>query len=94
MLPQLEIGDMHTCRWSRGHPTRNTVGGRLCLRGCPDGLDPVGQLRARGHDMCICVGPPTLSRRFAYRDDWAILWRLDGDQTAHGGVIIIGCPHV
>jgi uncharacterized Zn-binding protein involved in type VI secretion len=70
------------------------VGGPVLPPGCPTVLIG-GMPAARMGDMLTCVGPP----------DSIILGSMTvliggqpaarmGDMTAHGGVIVIGCPTV
>jgi uncharacterized Zn-binding protein involved in type VI secretion len=77
-----------------GVPPVPHVGGPILPPGCPTVLIG-GQPAARVTDMCTCVGPPDL---IAKGSPTVLIGNLlaarMGDQTAHGGVIVIGCPTV
>jgi uncharacterized Zn-binding protein involved in type VI secretion len=89
------LTDMHTCPMvTPGVPPVPHVGGPITGPGVPNVL--IGSLPAAVvGDMCTCVGPPDaiakgsatvfISGRPAARQ---------GDQCAHGGSIVIGCPTV
>jgi uncharacterized Zn-binding protein involved in type VI secretion len=90
--PAARITDMHTCPMTTG-PVPH-VGGPILPPGCPTVL--IGKLpAARVGDMATCVGPPDsivkgsvtvlIGKQPAARM---------GDMTAHGGVIVLGCPLV
>jgi uncharacterized Zn-binding protein involved in type VI secretion len=92
MQPAARVGDMHTC--PQVTVLVPHVGGPIL----PPGGIPVligGMPAARVGDMATCVGPP----------DAIVLGSITvlikgqpaarmGDATAHGGVIILGCPTV
>ncbi len=82
---------MHTCPMATG-PVPH-VGGPIAL-GAPTVLVG-GLLAARVTDMCTCVGPPDA---IAIGSLGVIISGLCaarmGDQTMHGGVIILGWPTV
>jgi uncharacterized Zn-binding protein involved in type VI secretion len=91
-MPAARVFDMHICPGMNG-PVPH-VGGPVL----PPGGIPVligGAPAARVGDVLICVGPPDvvvqgypkvlIGGRPAARM---------GDRTAHGGVIIVGCPTV
>ena len=93
--PAARIGDMHTCPMvTPGMPPVPHVGGPITGPGCPTVL--IGGMPAAVlGDMCTCVGPP----------DTVVLGSTGvfiggkpaarmGDSTAHGGVIVAGCPTV
>ncbi|MDB5157313.1 MAG: type secretion protein [Mucilaginibacter sp.] len=92
MAAAARIGDMHTCPMVTGVVPH--VGGPVIGPGVPTVL--IGGMPAVCvGDMCTCVGPP----------DSIILGSATvliggkpaarmGDSTAHGGVIILGCPTV
>jgi uncharacterized Zn-binding protein involved in type VI secretion len=77
-----------------GVPPVPHVGGPILPPGCPTVLIG-GQPAARVTDMCTCVGPPDV---IAKGSPTVLIGNLlaarMGDQTAHGGVIVIGCPTV
>lgn len=83
---------MHTCPMATG-PVPH-VGGPILPPCCPTVL--IGMLpAARVSDMATCVGPPdTIAKGSAT----VLIGNLPaarlGDMTAHGGVIILGCPTV
>ena len=92
MLPIARVTDMHVCPMVTGIIPH--VGGPILPPGAPTVL--VGGMPvARVTDLCTCVGPPDLIITGA----WTCLIagmpaaRM-GDMTAHGGVIILGCPTV
>lgn len=90
--PAARITDMHTC------PLVNVlvphVGGPILPPGCPTVL--IGSLpAARVSDLCTCVGPPD---SIIMGSTTVLISKLPaarmGDNTAHGGVIVLGCPTV
>lgn len=93
--PAARIGDMHTCPMvTPGMPPIPHVGGPVTGPGVPTVLIG-GMPAAVMGDMCVCVGPP----------DTIIMGSVGvfiggkpasrmGDPTAHGGVIVMGCPTV
>ena len=92
MMPAARITDMHTCPMFTG-PVPH-VGGPILPPGAVTVL--IGGLpAARLGDMAVCVGPPDAiilgSPTVLIGGQPAA--RL-GDSTAHGGVIILGCPTV
>lgn len=90
--PAARIGDMHTCPMITVLVPH--VGGPVMGPGMPTVL--IGSMPAAVMgDMCTCVGPP----------DSIILGSATvliggkpaarmGDMTAHGGIIVLGCPTV
>ena len=95
MPPAARIGDMHTFPMvTPGVPPVPHVGGPILPPGCPTVLIG-GQPAARVTDMCTCVGPPDV---IVKGSPTVLIGNLlaarMGDQTAHGGVIVIGCPTV
>ncbi len=95
MKPAARITDMHTCPMvTPGVPPIPHVGGPILPPGVPTVL--IGGLPAAVvGGMCTCVGPP----------DSIVLGSMTvlisgqpaarmGDQTAHGGVIVMGLPTV
>lgn len=92
MPPAVRLTDMHTCPMVTG--TVPHVGGPVVSPGCPTVL--IGFLpAARVTDQCVCVGPPD---SIAKGSATVMIGNLPaarvGDQTAHGGVIVAGCPTV
>jgi uncharacterized Zn-binding protein involved in type VI secretion len=91
-MPAARIGDMHVC------PMVDVVvphvGGPIVGPGAPTVLIG-GMPSARIGDILTCVGPPdvivTGSTHVLIAGSPAA--RL-GDMTAHGGVIVVGCPTV
>jgi len=86
------ISDMHTCPMSTG-PVPH-VGGPILPPGAPTVL--IGGLPAAClGDMCVCVGPPDsiVMGSATVLIGGKPAARM-GDSTAHGGVIILGCPTV
>ena len=77
-----------------GTPPVPHVGGPILPPGCPTVLIG-GQPAARVTDMCTCVGPPDV---IVKGSPTVLIGNLlaarMGDQTAHGGVIVLGCPTV
>lgn len=95
MPPAARIGDMHVCPMvTPGVPPIPHVGGPILPPGCPTVLI-AGQPAARATDMCVCVGPPDT---IAMGSPTVLIGNLMaarmGDPTAHGGVIVLGCPTV
>jgi uncharacterized Zn-binding protein involved in type VI secretion len=95
MPPAARIGDMHTCPMvTPGTPPVPHVGGPITGPGVPTVLIG-GMPAAVMGDMATCVGPPDsiikgsatvlIGNKPAARI---------GDNTAHGGVIVAGCPTV
>ena len=93
MPPAARVGDMHTCPEVEPGPVPH-VGGPILPPGCPTVLIG-GQPAARVTDMCTCVGPPD---SIAVGSPTVMIGNLMaarlGDETDHGGVIIVGCPTV
>lgn len=91
-MPAARLTDMHTCPMVTVLVPH--VGGPISGPGCPTVL--IGKLpAARATDMAVCVGPPdTIAKGSAT----VLIGKLPaarlGDNTAHGGVIILGCPTV
>jgi len=86
------VSDMHLCPMITGVVPH--VGGPVLPAGCPTVL--IGSLpAARVGDMCTCTGPPdTISAGSGTVNIGGSPAARMGDSTAHGGVIIIGCPTV
>lgn len=91
-MPAARITDMHTCPMVTGIVPH--VGGPILPPGAPTVL--IGKLpAARLSDMATCVGPPdTIAKGSAT----VMIGKLPAarmtDMTAHGGVIVLGCPTV
>ena len=85
------VGDMHVCPMANPVPH---VGGPVLPPGVPTvliGNMPAATLGA----MCVCVGPPDS----IVKGSTTVLMGSKGaarmgDQTAHGGAIMVGCPTV
>ena len=92
MPPAARVGDMHTCPLSDG--PKPHVGGPILPPGAPTVLIG-GMPAARATDLCTCVGPPDT---IALGSTKVMIKGLPaarmGDQTAHGGVIVVGFPKV
>lgn len=92
MLPAARSTDMHTCPMVTGVVPH--VGGPIIGPGIPTVL--IGMLPAAVvGDVCICVGPPdTIVKGSAT----VLIGNKPAarmtDSTAHGGVILGGCPTV
>lgn len=90
--PAARITDMHTCPMCNG-PVPH-VGGPISGPCAPNVL--IGKLpAARVTDMLVCVGPPDVIVKASATVliNGLPAARL-GDMTAHGGVIVLGCPTV
>ena len=92
MPPAARMTDMHTCPLVSG--TVPHVGGPILPPCCPTVL--IGYLpAARVGDLATCVGPPdTIAMGSLTVFIGAMPAARIGDMTAHGGVIVIGCPTV
>ncbi|MEJ8816349.1 PAAR domain-containing protein [Lacibacter sp. H407] len=86
------VGDMHVCPMVTG--TVPHVGGPVLPPGCPTVLIG-GQPAARVGDMLTCSGPPDT---IIMGSTTVLIGGMPaarmGDSTAHGGVIVAGCPTV
>lgn len=91
MRPAARATDMHTCPMVTGVVPH--VGGPI-LPGAPTVL--IGNLpAARMGDAATCVGPPdTIVQGSASVLIGGMPAARMGDTTAHGGVIVVGCPTV
>lgn len=92
MLPAARITDMHVCPMFTGVVPH--VGGPILPPAAPTVL--VGKLpAARIGDMVTCVGPPDV---IASGVPTILISKMPAarmtDLTAHGGVIVVGCPMV
>jgi len=92
MPPAARVTDMHVCPMVTGIVPH--VGGPILPPGCPTVL--VGMLpAARVSDMLTCVGPPdVIAMGSATVLIGGLMAARMGDQTAHGGVIVLGLPTV
>lgn len=90
--PAARVGDMHTCPMVTGVVPH--VGGPVLPPGCPTVL--IGFMpAARMGDMAVCVGPPdSIVKGSATVLIGGKPAARMGDSTAHGGVIVLGCPTV
>lgn len=91
--PAARVGDMHTCPMVNPGPVPH-VGGPILPPGTPTVLIG-GMPAATVGNMATCTGPPDT---IAMGSTTVLIGgkpaaRL-GDQTAHGGVIVAGCPTV
>lgn len=93
--PAARLGDMHTCPMvTPGTPPIPHVGGPILPPCCVTVLIG-GQPAARVTDMATCVGPPdTIMKGSATVLIGGLMAARMGDQTMHGGVIVVGCPTV
>lgn len=87
------VSDMHTCPMFTPGGTPH-VGGPILPPGSPDVL--IGGLpAAKMGDMAVCAGPPD---SLAQGSSTVFIGGMPavrmGDMTAHGGVIVAGCPTV
>ncbi len=92
MPPAARITDMHTCPMVSPGPVPH-VGGPI-IKGSTNVL--TGMLpQARVSDQCICMGPPDIITKGSatVMVNGRPAARL-GDQTAHGGIIVVGLPTV
>jgi uncharacterized Zn-binding protein involved in type VI secretion len=90
--PAARVGDMHSCPMSDG--PKPHVGGPIL----PPGEMTVmiaGQPAARVGDLATCASAPDaiVQGSFSVLIGGRPAARL-GDMTAHGGVILVGCPNV
>jgi len=92
MPPAARITDMHTCPQVNPGPVPH-VGGPI-VKGEATVL--IGFMpAARVTDMCVCVGPPDSITKGSATVQIAYMPAARmGDNTAHGGVIVMGCPTV
>jgi uncharacterized Zn-binding protein involved in type VI secretion len=91
-MPAARLTDMHVCPMVTGIIPH--VGGPILAPGSPVTLIG-GMPAARVGDMAVCVGPPDVIAlgSFTTLIGGQPAARL-GDMTAHGGVIVLGCPTV
>lgn len=93
--PAARVGDMHACPMiTPGLPPIPHVGGPITTPGSPKVLIG-GMPAATIGSMAVCVGPPDCvvkgSTKVLIGGKPAA--RM-GDNTAHGGTIVVGCPNV
>ncbi|HPF52253.1 MAG TPA: PAAR domain-containing protein [Draconibacterium sp.] len=93
MPPAARITDFHTCPMVNPGPVPH-VGGPILPPGSPTVLIG-GMPAARVGDMAVCTGPPDtiVQGSGTVLIGGAPAARM-GDMTAHGGVIVAGCPTV
>src|ERR1017187_4558801 len=92
MPPAARVTDMHTCPMVTVLVPH--VGGPILPPGCPTVI--IGMMpAARVGDMALCIGPPDV---IAMGSSTVVIGMMPaarmGDMTAHGGVIVVGCPTV
>lgn len=96
MPPAARLTDMHTCPMQTpAFPSPIPhVGGPVIRPGAPTVL--IGKIPAAVMgDNCVCVGPPdVIVKGSATVMICGKPAARMGDQTAHGGVITVGCPTV
>lgn len=86
------VGDMHICPLVNG--TVPHVGGPVIPPGAPTVMIG-GQPAAKVGDMLTCTGPPdSIIAGSATVMIGGMPAARQGDSTAHGGVIMAGCPTV
>jgi len=86
------VGDMHICPLVNG--TVPHVGGPVIPPGVPTVMIG-GQPAAKVGDMLTCTGPPdSIIAGSATVMIGGMPAARQGDSTAHGGVIMAGCPTV
>jgi uncharacterized Zn-binding protein involved in type VI secretion len=86
------VGDMHTCPLING--TVPHIGGLIMPPGAVNVLI-AGQPAAKVGDMLTCTGPPdVIAAGSATVFISGMPAARQGDSTAHGGVIVAGCPTV
>lgn len=91
--PAARIGDMHVCPMVNPGPVPH-VGGPI-LPPCMVTVLTGGIPQARVTDMAVCVGPPdVIVKGSATVLVGGLPAARMGDNTAHGGVIVIGLPTV
>jgi uncharacterized Zn-binding protein involved in type VI secretion len=91
-MPAARVADMHICPMVTGQVPH--VGGPVL----PPGGIPIligGMPAARVGDRLACVGPPdVIAQGYPKVLIGGMPAARIGDRTAHGGVIIVGCPTV
>ncbi len=92
MPPAARLSDMHTCPMVTGVVPH--VGGPI-LPPCEPTVLTGFMPQARVSDMVTCVGPPDIIAKGSATVLVGFLPAARiGDMTAHGGVIVAGCPTV
>lgn len=91
-FPSARISDMHTCPLINPGPVPH-VGGPIVTGAAT--VIVGGMPAARISDTCVCVGPPDT----VAKGSTTVLIESKpaariSDSTAHGGVIVSGCPTV
>jgi uncharacterized Zn-binding protein involved in type VI secretion len=91
MMPAARITDMHVCPMvTPGVPPIPHVGGPI-LGPCAPTVLTGSLLQARVTDQCVCVGPPDI---IVKGSGTVLVCSLPAarimDQTAHGGMIVLG----
>ena len=90
--PAARFTDMHTCPMFDG--PKPHVGGPI-LPPCAPTVLTCGLPQARVSDLATCVGPPdVIAKGSATVFVSGLMAARMGDMTAHGGVIVMGCPNV
>lgn len=95
MPPASRVTDMHVCpMMTPGVPPIPHVGGPIVVPGAPTVLIAMLPAATLG-SMCVCVGPPSS----VIKGSATVLMGSKpaarmGDNTAHGGVIVLGAPTV
>ncbi len=94
-MPAARLTDMHVCPMvTPGLPPIPHVGGPIVAPGSPTVL-VCALPAARVSDMCVCVGPPDVIVKGSVTVLISgLLAARIGDNTAHGGVIVMGAPTV
>lgn len=93
MPPAARVGDMHTCPMQNPGPTPH-VGGPIMPPGAPTVMIG-GMPAATLGNMCTCAGPPdSIVQGSATVLIGGKPAARQGDTTAHGGQIMVGCPTV
>ena len=90
--PAARIGDMHTCPANNPGPVAHE-GGPVAMGST--NVITGGMPQARVTDPCVCKGPNdmiVMGSATVKVNNLPAARMLD--QTAHGGVIVIGCPTV
>ncbi len=90
-FPAARITDFHVCPLFNGPQPH--IGGPISS-GCPTVLIN-GLPAARVTDTCVCAGPPDMiAKGSATVTIGGLPAARQFDQTAHGGVIVLGIPTV
>lgn len=89
--PAARLTDPHICPLFNGPQPH--VGG-IVVSGCPT-VFIGGFPAARAFDPCVCAGPPNaIVQGSATVSIGGLPAARMGDTTAHGGVVVSGCPTV